>query len=271
MTVLPASIYQDLQFIRRTSPVIHNITNLVVMQTCANILLAVGASPIMAHAKKELKEITSLAKSLVINIGTLDDELLDSIFQAQEVANNLKIPIILDPVGAGASCYRTEAAKKIIECGVNIVRGNSSEILALLNSENKSKGIDSMHESSQAKTAATLIADKYNCIVAVSGEHDFIVSNNHIVTGRNGHSLLSQVTGMGCGATALIAAFAAVNSDYFKAAIHAISALNIAAEIAQRTAFGPGSFYYSLIDALFNLEEKHLETLNCTISNKHDY
>lgn len=252
--MLPQAI-SDLSLIRSRNPIIHNVTNFVVMQTTANVLLAIGASPIMAHAKEELIDIVNIANALVINIGTLDENWVQAFDLAQTQARKRKIPIVFDPVGAGASHYRTIVAKRIINNGVDIIRGNPSEIMALVNEEHKAKGVDATHESNAAIDSAKILANEYHCTVVISGESDVIVDSTRITYNKHGTPLFTKVTGTGCAATAMIAAFAAVNSDYFNAASHAMMIYTKAGESAATLAQGPGSFSHKLIDILFHFEE----------------
>jgi hydroxyethylthiazole kinase len=248
----------DLILIRQQSPIIHNLTNLVVMQTTANLLLAIGASPIMAHAKEELSEIIQIAQALVINIGTLDEEWINAIEKAQFAALQQRIPIIFDPVGAGASHYRTSTAKQILKRGINILRGNATEILSLTDATINTKGIDSQHTSKEALIAGKQLAQQYHCTVVISGRVDVIIDQDQEVHIPYGTPLFTKVTGMGCGATAIIGAFAAVNKNYFKAAIHAMTLYTLAGELAAANAKGPGTFATALLDALFSLNTESL-------------
>ncbi len=256
------TLFNDITLIRQTNPIVHNVTNLVVMQTTANVLLALGASPIMAHAANELLEISKLASALVINIGTLDDSWINAITTAQKNSLQKKIPVVFDPVGAGATSYRTDTAKKILNSGVDILRGNASEIMALVDTKIVTKGVDSQHQSETAIGAARALAEKYHCTVVISGATDIVVDPYREIYITHGTPLFTKVTGMGCSATALIGAFAAVNADYFLAATHAMSAFTIAGEIAAKKANGPGSFHIALLDALFLLKEPDFANLN---------
>lgn len=253
--------FNDLNAIRKTNPLVHNVTNWVVMQTTANILLAAGASPIMAHAEQELDEIAAIANATVINIGTLDVAWIHAMKLAQHAALKRNIPVILDPVGAGATRLRTETAKNILDLGVNILRGNASEILSLAHHDSQTKGVDSLHATTDALSAAKEIANKYNCIVVVSGKTDVIIDATREIFLNHGTPLFTKVTGMGCSATALIGAFAAVNQDYFLAATHAMAVFTMAGEIAAKKSQGPATFYNALIDTLYHLERKDLNSL----------
>lgn len=258
----PASVFSALEKLKKNSPLVHHITNMVVMQTNANCLLALGASPLMAHAHEELDDILSIAQSLVLNIGTLDKQWIKACQQAQHYALQKNKPIILDPVGAGASLLRTSTAKNLLQAGVSAVRGNASEILALHDASIQSKGVDSLHQSHTAIGAAHALSQHYQCVVIISGEHDYICYQNQTLCLSHGHPLLTKVTGMGCSATSIIAAFLTIESDPVFAATCGILALNIAAQKAAQNAQGPGSFYVNLLDALSALEASDFKPLN---------
>ena len=254
-------LYQALTNIRNNSPLIHNITNMVVMNTTANMLLAVGASPLMAHAAEELNEIIAISSALVINIGTLDKSMIQSFAYAQQLANKKGVPVILDPVGSGASSLRTEAAKYLLENGVNIIRGNASEILSLYDDSVKTKGVDSLDKTQAAEQAAREISKQHQCCVVVSGEEDLVCENDNLIYLRHGDPLLTRVTGMGCSATALIGAFRSVCDSNFLAASYAMLSLGIAAEKAKTLSNGPGSFYPALLDSLYQLSEEDFQSI----------
>lgn len=254
-------VWDDLTRIRQCNPLIHNLSNLVVMPIIANVLLALGASPIMAHAQQELTEILHLAHALSINIGTLDESWTRSILIAQKTALQLGVPIVFDPVGAGASHYRTETAKTILAEGVQVLRGNASEIMALENSHIKTKGVDSLQTSEHALSSAITLAKKYHCTVVVSGKTDLIVNAKHAILLSYGTPLLTKVVGMGCSLTAVIASFLAVNSDIFTACAHAVAFFGLVSELAAQKADGPGSFYSHLLDSFYTVRPFDLEPL----------
>ncbi|MDF1796710.1 MAG: hydroxyethylthiazole kinase [Coxiellaceae bacterium] len=246
------------------APLVLNITNIVVMQTTANMLLAIGASPLMAHAAEELAEIVSIADSLVLNIGTLDQNWLSSMQQAQQIALKQNKPIVLDPVGAGASLMRTQAAKQLLQTGVTIVRGNASEILALTDEQFHTKGVDSQHCSDHAIQAAQQLSKQYDCCVVISGKRDYICQPNTIRYVDGGDKMLTHITGMGCSSTALIGAYAAVIEDPLQASLQATATMKVAAEHAATSAEGPGSFYVALIDAIYSITEDEISKRNET-------
>jgi hydroxyethylthiazole kinase len=237
--------------VRAQHPLVHNITNFVVMNMTANALLAVGASPVMAHAVEEMAEMTSLASALVINIGTLSAPWIVAMKAAAAIANQRGIPYVLDPVGAGATQFRTRTARELLELGgVTILRGNASEICALANEAVQTRGVDSTLASDRAREAAHALATQYQMTVVVSGQVDYIISPERRAEVRNGHALMTQVTGMGCTSTALMGAFAAVSPDAFTAAVATMTTMGIAGELAAQPAAGPGTFVPHLLDAL---------------------
>jgi hydroxyethylthiazole kinase len=255
-----ADVWESVEGIRRLSPVVHNITNYVVMNTTANTLLSIGASPVMAHAVEEMEEMVSIASALVINIGTLSREWIMAMFKAAENANARSIPIILDPVGAGATSLRTETAREFIRAfRPSVVRGNASEIMSVLENRGKTKGVESTEASHHAISAGRGINEAYGSVVCISGETDYIIEAGQVIKIRNGHQMLTRVTGMGCAATALCGAFAAVNENPAQAAAHAMTVMGIAGEIAAQGASGPGTLQVRFFDALFNLSKEDIE------------
>lgn len=259
MTPSAKTLWQDLISLRETAPLIHNITNYVVMNNTANALLALGASPVMAQALNEVEEMVKLAAALVINIGTLNDDWVAAMHKAMLCAKKLNKPIIFDPVGAGATTYRTETTKKLLNIATpTVIRGNASEIAAISNQNITTKGVDSTQDSQTVVTVAQSLAKLYQCTVVISGAVDFIVSQKQIFQIKNGHPLMSKVTGMGCTATALIGAFQAVNSDATIAATHAMAIMGIAGEIAAEKSAGPGSLQLNFLDVLYNLKAEDI-------------
>jgi len=239
---------------------VHNITNFVVMNLTANALLALGASPVMAHAEEEVEEMVGLARALVINIGTLSRPWVHSMIEAERAAWDRRIPIVLDPVGAGATRFRTETAHRLMnEVPPTIVRGNASEIRALCNADHVTKGVDSVHGPEEALEAARALAERYRCVVSISGATDLIVDGEGVIRIRNGHPMMPRVTGLGCTATALTGAFAAVNPAPLRAAAHAMAVMGIAGELATVECHGPGTFQVRFLDALYLLRESDIQ------------
>ena len=249
-----AQTAENLKNVRASKPLVHNITNYVVMNFTANILLSAGASPVMAHAENEVEEMVSFAKALVLNIGTLDDVWIASMIKAGKKATELGVPIILDPVGAGATRLRTETAKRILaETRVSLVRGNASEILALGGAKSRTRGVDSGDSMDAAAERAVGLAQELGVPVAITGAVDFVTDGKRVVRVANGHPLMARVTGTGCGATAVIGAFAGVDPDPVSAAATALAYYGIAGEYAAGGAAGPGSFTVRFLDILHGL------------------
>lgn len=250
---------KDLQAVRDNAPLVHNITNFVVMNNTANALLAIGASPVMAHATEEAAEMAALASALVINIGTLSQEWVDAMVLAMTAALGKGIPIVFDPVGAGATTFRTRICLDLInQISPTVIRGNASEMLALAGSTIKTKGVDSSAAGIDAENAAVSLAKEYACVVVVSGAVDLITDGVRINRVRNGHPMMPKVTGLGCTATALVGAFCAINRDPFIASTHAMIAMGICGEIAAAKAKGPGTLQVHLIDAFYNLDNEQI-------------
>jgi len=264
MEITAARIYKSIEAIRKQAPVVHNITNYVAMNSTANALLAIGASPVMAHAQEEVEEMVNIAQALVINIGTLSEQWVASMFKAVHQARKKGIPLILDPVGAGATVYRTRTARELIESGQpKIIRGNASEIMALNDDQFKTKGVDSAAASNAAIASAQNISETHKCIVCISGETDYIIDREKILKIKNGHPLMTKVTGLGCTASALCGAFTAVEKLPFMATAEAMAVMGIAGEMAAAKSFGPGSLQTNFLDTLYRLTEddinKHLK------------
>jgi len=252
-------IWRDVEQIRREAPLVHNITNYVAMNNSANALLAIGASPVMAHAIEEVEEMTGLASAVVINIGTLSEHWIAAMERTAAAARKKNIPLVLDPVGAGATVFRTETALRLLSLGhPAIVRGNASEILALARRPGSTKGVDSSHQAEDARDAAAQLSDQYDCVVSVSGAVDLIVDRDSAVRVANGHPMMSRVTALGCTASALTGAFAAVNRSPLHAAVHAMAVTGIAGEMAAARAEGPGSLQVRFLDALYTMNAQDL-------------
>jgi len=247
-------IWENIQKVRALSPLVHNITNYVVMNSSANALLAAGASPVMAHAQEEVIDMVRIANALVLNIGTLSKKWIGSMKIALKEANRLGKPVVLDPVGAGATSYRTETVKDLLGTGwVSIIRGNASEIMALVSEGLKTKGVESTENASNALESAKLLQQKNKCIICVSGMIDYIISKDEIARVLNGHGMMPRITGMGCAATALIGAFAGVTNNYFEATISGMALMGVAGELAVKESNGPGSLQMHFFDKLYNI------------------
>ncbi|MBF0398820.1 MAG: hydroxyethylthiazole kinase [Desulfobacterales bacterium] len=274
----------NLSHVREKKPLIHNITNFVVMNYTANALLAMGASPVMAHSEDEVEEMVSFAGALVLNIGTLTIDWVNSMLKAGKMASKLNKPIILDPVGSGATSLRTNSAKKIIkEVNLSVIRGNASEIISLkdLDSktkkhlsdlfqkqtdvishqslDSKTKGVDSIHSVDDASSIAKIIANEFETIVAITGPTDFVTDGKDVILVSNGHPLMGCITGTGCTATAIIGAFLAVDKNPMTATATALAFFGLAGEMASKKAEAPGSFMIELINALYTITPEDLK------------
>jgi hydroxyethylthiazole kinase len=251
---------KNLNLLRQSKPLVHNITNMVVMNVTANALLAIGASPVMAHSKKEVREMVTLAGALVLNIGTLSEEWIASMLMAGEKATELNIPVILDPVGSGATAFRTASAKKLIEkINIRVICGNPSEILSLGHEDSKTKGVDSLHTVNDAAIIAKALAKQLKTTLAITGPTDLVTDGERSIRILNGHPFMGCITGSGCMATAIIAAFLAVDTDAVSAAATALSFFGLAGEIAGNNSKGPGTFMIRLLDALYTITPEALE------------
>lgn len=266
-------VVELLNRLKNKKPLIHNITNYVTVNDCANILLAIGASPIMADDLKESADITSIASALVINIGTLNERTIESMIASGKKANELNIPVVLDPVGAGASSFRNETTKRILEeIKISVLRGNMSEIKFIAGLESETKGVDASEsdlksDSDEGIRVAKSLAKRFNCTVAITGVCDIVSDGEKSVTIENGTKMLSNVTGTGCMTTALVGGYLGAcetKEDLFIAAVSGIVSMGICGEIAEERAgnIGLGSFHMAIIDAVSNLDEDILLNRN---------
>lgn len=263
MNVNSQGLWADIKAIQKSAPLVHNITNLVVMDQTANALLALGASPVMAHALEEVEEMASLAKGLVLNIGTLTSELIKGMELAIGAAFANGIPIVLDPAGVGTTGYRRKTARALLEKNqIDLIRGNSSEIVSLYG-KGKTKGVDSLLCPIDCEEPAKKTALKKSVIVWMSGKTDLITDGKKVILVHNGSPLMGKVTGMGCTASAVAGAFLAVNKDPLQASAHAAVLMGVAAELAALKVNGPGSFKLAFLDALYEVTEGDLKERMC--------
>lgn len=245
---------RDLNLVREKSPLVHNITNLVVMNNTANALLSIGASPVMAHALEEVEDMVAIASALVINMGTLSEKWVEAMLLAGKAAYKLNIPVVFDPVGVGATPYRNKTAEHIInQCKPTVIRGNASEIMALANEKVLTKGVDSTTESNVALEAAKRLAIQTGSVVVISGIEDYITDGQAVNTVKNGSLLMPKVTGMGCTASAMVGAFTGINPDAMEASTHAMAVMGVTGELAAAISEGPGSLQMNFLDQLYNL------------------
>lgn len=252
----PAEITcSGLAAVRNKKPMIHHITNTVVMNFTANVTLCLGAAPVMAPCIEESPEMVPFAGALLLNIGTLNPELVKSMLAAGRVSNELGIPIVFDPVGAGATRLRTDSAKMISsELDIAILRGNAGEVLALSGEGGKVRGVDSMDSVEGRIDIISSFAADSGRVIAVTGATDVVTDGERAVRIDNGHPMMGRVTGTGCSASTSVACFAASVGDPFHAALGGLAALGIAGEVAAETCGGPGTFVPCFLDALSNLD-----------------
>ena len=258
MTLSPG---QTLRELRERKPLVHQITNYVVMNETANATLALGALPVMAHAREEVEEMVALAGALVLNIGTLSPHWVDAMLLAGKAANERGIPVVLDPVGAGATRYRTETALRLLdEVKVAVLRGNQGEVATLVGVEAEVRGVESIGAGSEPADLARTAARNLELVAAVTGPVDHVSDGDRVLAVANGHELLAAVTGTGCMSSAITGCFLAVAGDWpLDAAAAALAAFGVAGEDASREAKGPGSFHVGLYDALAGLEPVTLD------------
>ena len=256
---LAASAFADLSRIRETQPLVVNVTNNVVTNTTANALLALGASPAMSHHPQDAAELAALAGALVCNMGTPGAENVSAMLAAADAARVAGVPVVFDPVAAGATSWRRDVARRMLAAGpLAAIRGNASEILALAGEAAASRGVDSLHGSEEAFDAAASLAATLGCVVCVSGEIDLVTDGKHRISLAGGHALMPRVTGLGCTATALVGAFVAVDRDVLAATVHAMAVMAATGTLAAAGAAGPGSFFVRFLDILYSLTEAEI-------------
>ncbi len=268
----PLALSRCLEQVRKTTPLVHCITNYVTVNDCANALLACGASPIMSDEPLDVEDITGICGSLVLNIGTLNTGTIEGMRLAAAKATELGHPIILDPVGAGASALRSETASEFLDgYGITVIRGNMSEMKALAGASASTRGVDVAPEDvvteenlAASSAFAKRVAARTGAVVAITGAIDIVADEARAVAIRNGSPLMASITGSGCMLSAITGAFAAAGQDHLRdAVISAVAAMGVAGEVAAHRmgpADGNGSFRTYLLDGLFKLDGAMLET-----------
>ncbi len=267
----PFALQRALDNVRATTPLVHSITNYVTVNDCANALLAIGASPIMSDEPADVEDITSICGGLTLNIGTLNERSIEGMLAAGERAGELGHPIVLDPVGAGASALRTRVAGDLLDkLSVSVIRGNMSEVKALAGGAAATRGVDvcpddAVRESNLAAGAAFArdFAAKTGAIMVITGAIDIVADADRAYAVRNGHPLMGRITGAGCMLSCVCAAFAVANPDAtLDAMAAAVAGMGLAGQVAQNRMSGydgNGSFRTYLLDALYNLDGAALE------------
>ena len=258
MSISPGATLHEL---RERKPLVHQITNYVVMNETANATLALGALPVMAHAPQEVEEMVGLASALVLNIGTLSEHWIEAMLIAGRAASNRGIPIVLDPVGAGATAYRTDTARRILDgVGVTVLRGNPGEVATLVGAEAEVRGVESMAVGVEPAELAREAARRLGVIASVTGPVDHVSDGERVLAVANGHELLAAVTGTGCMSSALTGCFLAGKPELpLEAAAEALAAFKVAAENAAAKSDGPGTFHAHLYDELYDLDPDTLD------------
>jgi len=255
-------ISKVVDLVRESNPLVHNITNVVVTNFTANGLLALGASPVMAYAKEEVAEMASIAGALVLNMGTLRPDEVEAMLLAGKSANVNNVPVLFDPVGAGATSYRIEVARHIpAEIELAIIRGNAAEIANVINERWEIKGVDAGAGNGNVVSIAKQAADELNTVAVITGKEDVVTDGERTILIQNGHPILTKVTGTGCLLTSVIGAFVAVEKDYVKAAVAALTFYGVAAELAAAKTVekGPGSFQIEFLNQLANTTSGDIE------------
>jgi len=251
-----------LKRIKEQKPLIHHITNWVTIYDCANIVRAIGALPVMAHAKEEAADMSKISSALVLNIGTLTVELIESMKLAGKAANEKGIPVILDAVGVGATKLRDDKALELLnELKIDIIKGNASEIAKLAGIQVQTKGVESAKVESDLIELAKKLANERKSVVVITGTEDIATDGNDVYICKNGHDMMGRIVGTGCMVASVIASFAAVEKDYAQAAASALVCFGIAGELASRNSTGPGSYKRSFYDEIYNLNETDIHDM----------
>ena len=255
-------IYGILEKVRTQKPLVHHLTNWVTIYDCANIVKVLGASPVMAHAKEESGDMAKLGSSLVLNIGTLTPDFIESMKVAAKSANKKGIPVILDVCGAGATPFRDEKSFELLDgVKIDVIKGNASEIARIAGENVQTKGVDSVDVEKDLIDIARQLAKKRNATVVITGKEDIVADKDRHYIVKNGHELMAHVVGTGCMASSVIGTFCAVEKDLAKASAAALACFGIAGELAAKESKGPGSFKESLYDNIYRLDKDTIEKM----------
>lgn len=246
--------------VRSRKPLVHHITNYVTVNDCANATICCGAAPVMAHSIDEVADMVSMAGALVLNIGTLDPPQVESMLRAGAVANRLHVPVILDPVGAGATRLRTGSAERLVhDLEIAVIKGNAAEIAVLAGKEGTIKGVDSCGVKGEPRDIAASLARELGLTVAVSGPVDIVTDGKRTLLVDNGHPIMGRISGTGCMASSLTGAFNAVSEDRVVATAAALAVFGISGEKASLRCQAPASFKVALLDELYGLTPEDVE------------
>ncbi|NLK00865.1 MAG: hydroxyethylthiazole kinase [Clostridia bacterium] len=248
-----------LEKIRKERPLVHNITNIVAANSCANILLSVGALPVMTYDKREIGDIVAKSQAVVLNSGTLTPRKLDAMIYAGKAANRESVPVVLDPVGAGSSTARSKAIQRMLrQVDISVIRGNFSEISFLGGGSSLIRGVEAVGKPLDPLELIKDISIKFSTTVCISGETDYISCGKNTYVISNGHPLMARVTGTGCMLSTLVGAFTSVTYDYDIAAAAAALLFGISGQLAGEKARGPGSFQAELFDTIYSLTPRDI-------------
>jgi len=246
--------FDILEKVRLEKPVVHHLTNWVTIYDCANIVKVFGASPVMAHAKEEVADMAKIASGLVLNIGTLTVDFIDSMIAAAKSANEKGIPVVLDVCGAGATKLRDDMSFKILNSvKIDVIKGNASEVARIAGEQVATKGVDSSDVEKDLIEIAKKLSGERKCCIVITGKEDIVYGNGKGYLISNGCDMMGNVVGTGCMATSVIGAFVSVWDDIVDACAGALVCYEVAAEIANETSKGPGSFKNNLFDSAFLL------------------
>ncbi|MGY0216034.1 hydroxyethylthiazole kinase [Endozoicomonadaceae bacterium StTr2] len=254
-----SEIASVLQKLRDNKPLVHNLTNQVVMNVSANALLAIGASPIMSHAPEELEELGMAVSSTVINIGTLDNVTVASKLTAARIARDSHKPWALDPVGAGATQFRLDVTNRLLDLRPAVIRCNASEAIAIALHQRGGSGVDSNNSSDEVLPVLHQAARNLQTVFAVTGRHDYVTDGQRLAKLSNGHPMMAAVTGTGCQSTAITGAFLAIEQDPWLAAVASLAVFGIAGQLAAEESDGPGSLQLKMLDRLYTLTAEDIE------------
>jgi hydroxyethylthiazole kinase len=256
-------VYPFLEAVREKRPLVHHLTNWVTIYDCAQVVKSFGASPVMANAPEEVADMAGLASALVLNIGTLTSEFIESMKIAALAANRKRIPVILDVCGAGATSFRDMKSLEILDAArISIIKGNSSEIARIAGLDVRTRGVDATDVGVDLREIASSLAKKRDCIVVITGKVDFVVDTDSVYIVKNGDEMMSHVVGTGCMATSVIGTFVGASPDNPVAAAAAgLSCFEIAAELAVKKCGGPASFKEHLLDRIFHLKKEDVVSM----------
>ncbi|MGL4652815.1 hydroxyethylthiazole kinase [Cetobacterium sp.] len=251
------AVTSGLSEIKEKTPLVYHLTNMVTINDCANVTLAIGASPLMSFCIDEIEEIIGFSSSVVLNIGTMDKSMREMALEVGKIANRLNKPIVLDPVGAGATRARRELVQALVqEVKFSVIKGNMAEIKCLLGMDVKSRGVDSLENENSGEEISKLAAKILSTTIAITGKIDYIANEEVVIKVMNGSSSMSLVSGTGCMISSLIGAFLGAENNSFISALGGVLSMGIAGEISSNQEYrGTGSLKVSIIDNISNMNE----------------